>query len=277
MKAAITASERGHSVTLAEKSDRLGGQLHLNRRIPGREELVTAAVDLERNLETLDVDILLNRNIDKGFVKKTAPDAVVLATGALPILPDIPGIDDHKVVMAWDVLEGRATVGQNILIIGGNAVGLETALFLANQGTIPPDVLHFLVANRAETWETMEELVNKGNKSVTVLEMAKRTGQDIGSSTRWTIFAELKRLGVKSITGAKAVGILEGGVEVEKDGQSEVIPTDTVVIAVGSKSQNSLLNDLEGLVSEIHSIGDAKEPRNALEAIREGFVVGLEI
>ena len=123
----------------------------MNRHIPGREEMVTSAVDLERNLEAVNVDILLNRDVDRSFVEETAPDVVVLATGALPILPDIPGIDDQKVVMAWDVLEGQATIGQDIIIIGGNAVGLETALFLANQGTIPPDVLHFLLANRAET------------------------------------------------------------------------------------------------------------------------------
>ncbi len=277
MKAACTAAERGHQVTLAEKSDQLGGQLLLNRNIPGREEMVTAATDLINNLKALDVDLILRKAVDYQFIKETAPDAVVLATGARPFLPDIRGIENQKVVLAWDVLSEKSIVGKKVVIVGGNAVGLETALYLANQGTISPEVLHFLVANRAETWDTMEQLVSKGNKEITVLEMMKKTGQDIGKSTRWTVMAELSRLGVRVITGARAVEVSPEGVKIEKEDGDDLLPADSVVIAAGAKSENSISREIGDLVSEIYTIGDAREPRSAFEAIKEGFITGLKI
>jgi 2,4-dienoyl-CoA reductase (NADPH2) len=277
MKAACTAAERGHHVTLAEKSEKLGGQILLNRVIPGREEIVSLARDLSNNLKALGVNVVLGREADPGFIKDMNPDALVIATGAVPIVPDIPGMNGGNVFQAWDVLSEKAAVGRNVAIVGGNAVGLETALFLASQGTISPETLHFLVANKAESWETIEELISKGNKEVTVIEMTKKAGQDIGASTRWTVLAEAGRLGVKIITGARVVEITESGVKIEKEEGSDFLPADSVVIAAGSKSVETLSAAMAGVVPEIHTIGDAVQPRNGLEAIKEGFLVGLKI
>lgn len=277
MKAGCTAAERGHRVTLVERSGQLGGQLLLNRNIPGREEMVTAAFDLINNLKALNVDLILRKGADYQFIKERAPDAVVLATGARPSLPDIPGIENQHVVLAWDLLSGKSIVGKKVVIVGGNAVGLETALYLANQGTISPEVLHFLVTNRAETWDTIEQLVSKGNKEITVLEMTEKAGQDIGKSTRWTVMAELRRLGVRVITGARAVEIGPEGVKIEKEEGDDFFPADSVVIATGAESENSLSREIGDLVPEIYTIGDASEPRDALEAIKEGFITGLKI
>jgi 2,4-dienoyl-CoA reductase (NADPH2) len=277
MKAACTAAERGHQVTLAERDNELGGQLLLNRNIPGRKEMVTAAADLINNLRALNVNTLLGKEVDQGLVKEMNPDVVILATGASPILPNIPGIETEGVVTAWDVLSRKVHVGENVVIVGGNAVGLETALYLADQGTLAPEVLHFLVANRAESWETLEALVNRGDKHVTVVEMMKRAGEDIGSSTRWTVMMELRRLGVTILTGATAVGIRPEGVEIEKGQKRDLLPADSVVIAAGAEPENSLVDEMVDLVPEIYTIGDAKAPRNALEAIKEGFLTGLKI
>lgn len=277
MKAACTAAERGHEVFLAEKNSVLGGQLLLNESIPGRKEMVTAARDLETNLRALPVKLFLSTEAGVSFVKGIGPDAVILATGAVPSVPDIPGIENDKVVMAWDVLSAKVGTGKRVVIIGGNAVGLETALYLASQGTISPEVLHFLVTHRAETIETIETLLNKGNKEVRVVEMMKRAGQDIGSSTRWTVMAELRRLGVEILTGARAVEIREAGCTIEKDERRHLLPADTVVIAAGSRSENTLAVELKDLVPEIYVVGDAQSPRNALEAIREGFLAGLKV
>jgi hypothetical protein len=89
MKAACTATERGHQVTLAEKYHQLGGQLLLTRHIPGREEMYTTAADLEKNLNTLNVHVLLDTEVDKKFVENMDPDVVVLSTGARPLLPEM--------------------------------------------------------------------------------------------------------------------------------------------------------------------------------------------
>ncbi len=277
MKAACIAAERGHHVILMERGDQLGGQILLNLQIPGRQEMLTVAKDLERNLRALGVDIRLHQEAERSIVEEIHPDAVVVATGAQPIRPDIPGAEGSNVVQAWEVLAGRRGVGGRIVIVGGNAVGLETALYLANVGTLSPDVLHFLVTNRAETWDFIEERLNKGNKEVIVVEMAGRMGQDIGLSSRWTVMAELRRLGVALMTATKAVSISEGGVEVEKADGKGFIKADSVVLAMGSRAEAKIADDIRDLVQEVYVIGDAKEPRNALEAIREGFIVGLNI
>ena len=277
MKAACTAAERGHRVILAEEDKQLGGQLLLNRDIPGRNEIVAAAKDLINNLGSMHVEILLQRKADAGLIKELSPDAVIIATGARPIIPGIDGITDKKVISAWDILSGKGKTGKRIVIVGGNAVGLETAVYLGNIGTISPDTLHFLAKNRAETWDTMEGLINKGIKEVTVVEMLTKYGKDIGVSTRWTILDELKRLGVRIVTGARAVAVREEGLEIEKEEKREMIPADTIVIAVGARSENGLEKELKGLVKEIHVIGDAAGPRKALDAIREGFMAGLKV
>jgi 2,4-dienoyl-CoA reductase (NADPH2) len=277
MKAACTAAERGHHVTLVEKAERLGGQVLLNHAIPGRAEMLSLARDLRNNLWALGVNVVLGREADAGFIKDMKPDALVIATGAVPNSPDIPGKDGGNVFSAWDVLSEQIQVGRRVVIVGGNAVGLETALFLAVQGTISPETLHFLVANKAETWETIEELVNKGNKDITVIEMTKRAGQDIGSSTRWTVMAELSRLGVKVITNTRVVEISSDGVRIEKEAGGEILPADSVILATGSKSVDAFSGPVTGVVQEVYRIGDAVQPRNALEAVKEGFLIGLKI
>jgi 2,4-dienoyl-CoA reductase (NADPH2) len=276
VKAAITASDRGHRVALVEKTGRLGGQLLLNEKIPGREEILLAARDLERHLRIRPVEIFLRQEADEAFIREHTPDALVLATGASPVLPSLPGIDQPNVVMAWDVLAGRSKVGKKVVIVGGNAVGLETALHLASQGTLSPEVLHFLMINKAESPEILKELLNRGNKEVCVVEMTRKVGQDLGISTRWTVLAELKRLGVKIMAGAKAIEVTEAGLKIEKEGGEEILPADSIVIATGSKSENALAS-VKNLAAEVVVIGDAKRPRNALEAIREGFITGLTI
>jgi 2,4-dienoyl-CoA reductase (NADPH2) len=277
MKAACTAAARGHKVILAEKTNRLGGQLLLNRDIPGRGEMVKAAEDLINNMHSSQVEILLETEADAAFVNKLSPDALILATGAAPIMPDIDGIADEKVISAWDLLSGMGKTGKRVVIIGGNAVGLETAIYLSHIGTISPETLHFLAVHRAETWDTMEALISRGIKEVTVVEMLTKYGRDIGVSTRWSVLDELKRMGVRIIAGARAVAVRKEGLEIEKGESREIIPADSIVTAVGAKPENILEKTLKGLVKEIHVVGDAAGPRKALDAIREGFMAGLRV
>jgi 2,4-dienoyl-CoA reductase (NADPH2) len=278
MKAAVTAAQRGHRVVLAEKEGRLGGQLLMNRDIPGRRELVTAAEDLINQVRGLDIEVHLGQEVTLGWVKELAPDRVILASGALPAVPDLPGVNSGNVVQAWEVIQGQVKAGEQVVILGGNAVGLETALLLAHQGTLSPDVLYFLASCRAESWDTLEDLMDTGNKQVTIVEMAKRAGKDIGQSTRWTVMAELKRLGVRVLTQTKALAVTSAGLEVEREEEGKtLLPADTVVLAAGSRSVNSLESELTGAGFETRVVGDAVSPRNALEAIKEGFFAGLDI
>ncbi len=110
-----------------------------------------------------------------------------------------------------------------------------------------------------------------------MVEMTQKIGQGTGISTRWIIMSEIRRLGVTMLKGSKAVGITPEGLEIEGEQGPGFLATDSIVIAAGSRSENKLADDIKELVSELYIIGDAKEPRNALEAIREGFLTGLKI
>jgi len=186
-------------------------------------------------------------------------------------------VDLAHVVQSWDVLQNRVSTGRRVVVIGGGAVGVETALFLGEKGTLSGEAVKFLLVNKAETPEDLYEMATQGTKDVVLIEMIKKVGKDIGLTTRGTVMAELGRLGVKIMTGTKAVGIRHDGLEIENAEGSGFIPADSVVIAAGSKAENSLQKQIEGLVGDLYLIGDAKEPRNALEAIKEGYLAGLAI
>ena len=274
MEAARVAAFRGHRVSLYEKAEKLGGQLHLAAAPPGRGEFLTFVSYLERQMKAQNVAVYTRTEITPEYVELEKPDVVVVATGAEPWASEIKGINRPNVVMAWDVLSGRVDAGKEVVVIGGGAVGLGTAIFLARKGTIDGDTLRFLMANQAETFETLNSLLFRGVKKVTVVEMLNRLGQDLGRSTRWTIMQDLWRLSIKTMTHTQAKEITDRGVIVDRGGQENLIRGDTVVVATGAKAVNALYKKLQGRASEIYLIGDAKTPRKALEAVAEGLAVG---
>jgi 2,4-dienoyl-CoA reductase-like NADH-dependent reductase (Old Yellow Enzyme family)/thioredoxin reductase len=278
MKAAITAAERGHAVTLFEKSDVLGGQLNLAAIPPGREEFWTAVEDLDVQLDDAGVELYLETEATPQLLASEGYDAVVVATGARQSVPPIPGIDGPNVVMAWDILEGKQDPeGENIVIIGGGAVGSETAMYVASIGTISADTLFYLFMNNGEDIETLKELCSRGTKKVTVVEMLEKVCRDVGVSTRWTILQDMRHLGIDMRRNAVARRIEKDRVVVETGGVEEEIPADTVIIAAGSCPADELYEELKDRGMEVYVVGDAKQARKAIEAIQEGYEIGLTI
>ncbi|MGE5370633.1 MAG: FAD-dependent oxidoreductase [Solirubrobacterales bacterium] len=277
MEAARVAALRGHQVTLWERSDRLGGQLHLAAAPPGREDFALLADYLAESLRVLKVEVKtgMTANVDK--VKAFAPDALIVATGASPLQIPVKGIDRANVVQAWDWLDQRFETGTDIVVIGGGAVGCETALALAHIGTVDPETLQFLTVHQVESPEKLYQLSTRGIKRITLIEQQPKIGRDIGRSSKWVISIDLPRFGVEIMTSTRMVAIEDTGVVVERNGEQSVIKADTVVIAVGSKANRELYEQLKDTAPEVYPIGDAVRPRKAMEAIQEGFEIGNRI
>lgn len=271
LSAAAEAAARGHRVELYEKSDILGGQLNLAGALEERKEFITLKNALISKALRAGVTMHTGAEADQGLLERLNPGAVIMASGGRPITPRIPGIDGANVVQAWDVLAGRAHVGENVVIIGGGAVGIETGVHIAKMGTLDPHALHFLFLHQAEDEKTLRELCTRGTKKVRIVEMLPRLGKDIGMSTRWVEMQLLKLYHVETMTGVTVTAITGDGVVVQADGIDETISCDTVVAAVGTSPVNDLEQALRTGVWQVYVAGDARGPRKAYEAIHEGF------
>ncbi|OFW00634.1 MAG: hypothetical protein A3G20_05835 [Acidobacteria bacterium RIFCSPLOWO2_12_FULL_59_11] len=268
---------RGHTVSLYEKADRLGGQINLSAIPPGREELANIPVYFSKQLNKLGVKVNLGREVNSQLISQEKPDAVVVATGAEPLVPDLPGLNRNQVITAWDALYGEAPVGRRVVVLGGGSVGCETAIYLAQRGAIDAETFAFLTSYGACDPQTALRLTMKGNKDVSLIEMQTRIGQDFGKGNRWVFMGEIKRLGIKVITKAEVTAITDEGVKIKIGAQEQLIPADTVVLAVGSRPNNRLYAEIKDKVAETYLIGDAQKPRRALDAIHEGFELGCRI
>jgi 2,4-dienoyl-CoA reductase (NADPH2) len=275
MTAAITAARRGHRVTLLERGPEPGGQLRLTQNLSGRPEMATLLADLVGQLAREPVDVKLDTEATPELVRQLRPDTVVVATGARPVAPGIEGADLPHVVQAWDVLSGSARVGRRVVVIGGGAVAVDTALDLARRGTLDGETLRFLLLSGAEDPDALRERCLRGSHRVTLVEMEKKIGRGIGKTTRWTLTGELKLHGVELRGGTAARRITDEGVWVSTDEEDHLLPADTVVLAVGAEPVSWLAEALED--HEVVLVGDAKAPRRAFEAIHEGFQAGMEI
>ena len=248
MEAARVATLRGHKVIIWEKNDHLGGNLITASLAPHKEETACLTDYLTNQMKKLKVNVQLNKEATIDTILKEGADEVILATGAKQITPDLPGIKANNVVMALDVLKGISTTGDNAVIIGGGLIGCETAEFLRSQG-----------------------------KDVSIIEMLPKIARNIGPSTRWSVTMRIARWGIKQYTSSKVIRITDEGVEIEREGNPEIVKADTVVIAAGMEAQNKLFNMLREKLPNIHAIGDCSQARRMLEAIHEGYALGQKL
>jgi 2,4-dienoyl-CoA reductase (NADPH2) len=277
INAALAAAAKGHLVTLHESGIKLGGQLHLAGASPGRQEFLVFADDLARQLALTDVRVVLNSEVDGELLARETPDSLIAATGGRPVMPNIPGADLDHVVQAWDVLPRKWFPGEHITVIGGGAVGVETALMLAEQGTLSGEELKFLLVNGAESMTELQRLAVEGSKKVTLIEVIDKIGANFGKSTKWTMLQDVQRFGIKTRINTRVLEIQKEGVLVETGGETELVMADTVILAVGTESNNSLQKIAAelGIVCEV--IGDAQKPATVFEATHQGFRAGRSI
>ena len=246
MEAARGAAIKGHEVHLYESAEQLGGQFVAAAYPPFKGEFATYPSWLLRKLKMSGVNIHSQTPLTKELVLEQKPDKVIIATGAKPVIPGIPGVSLPNVVLAEDVLRGRCGTGLNVLVAGGGMVGAETASFLATQS----------------------------KESVSIVEMRHEIGMDMAAGIRDDLKDVLNKHFVVIMTDTKVLSITEQGVKLHNRDGEFLYPCDTVVLAVGTVSNNQLSEELKD-VCETVTVGDAKEARKAVQATREGFLAGL--
>lgn len=249
MQAAVAAAKRGHKVTLFEKEAKLGGQLNIAALPPFKGDIFPWLDYLVSQVENTGVKVELNTDATSEIVTRKKPNAVIIAAGGTPVMPDVPGIDRPNVATAQDVLSGKAKVGQNVVIIGGGMVGCETGHYLAEQG-----------------------------KTVTIIEILKRMANDMFLMTRRRLMDGLRNKKVTLLASTTCEEIRADSVLVTTtEGKKETIPADTVIVAAGYAANDRLYKALEGKVPEIYCIGNSAKPRRIFEANSEGYQAGLDL
>lgn len=252
MRAAATAAERGHRVTLFEKSPALGGQLRLADKVPEKDKIDWLKDYLISQLDKAQVEVRLSTEVSARQLRQLAPDMVVLATGAKPKLPNIMGVDLPHVGTAWSVIEGMWRINEKrVAVIGGNAVGSETALYLAQDAT----------------------------NQITVVEMAPELASDMEPFAQ---AATRKRLEAAPNVQVRLRSPLaeirpDGIIVTNQAGQPEFIAADAVVLAVGSAPAQELAADLHDERFEVYAVGDCTAPATIPAALYDGWILGCSI
>jgi len=246
IQAALTAKARGHKVVLYDAGE-LGGQFRLAFLPPGKKNMEKPFKTFVNTIKRSGVELHLNQKIDAGFIINKNPDNVILATGAIPVSVDIPGLQDY--VFGEDVLDDKKKIGKDVLIIGGGMIGLETAEYLVGEG-----------------------------HNITIVEMLDELGRGMVPLTKKMLLKKLEKHDVKIIMKNSVTRFENGNAYIGNDSGDKLLGAfDTIVVAVGTRKVDDLAKPLADSNINVHVIGDAKEPRRIYDAVREGYTIGMTI
>ena len=278
LSCAAVAAERGHSVTLFEKSAELGGQFNLAKKVPGKLEFAESIAYYAERLKRAGVKTVLGH--EAGAAELAPFDEVVIATGIDPRTPDIPGVDSKQVVGYAEVIAGRAKVGANVVILGAGGIGFDTALYLLEGGSRSS----LEAPAFAEHWGIDMKVNGPGGLDgqgtthapahrITMLKRSTTSfGHTLGKTTGWVHRMELARNRVAMVKGVEYRRIDGAGVHVVVDGKEQVFPADTVILCAGQEPHRGLADALEKAGRKPHLIGGAKlaSELDAKRAMLEG-------
>jgi len=251
MQAAITASSRGHKVVVYEEKDELGGALRIASSPPFKGDMKRFMEWMIRKAGRSRAQIRLGTMATPDLVREDMPDVLIVAVGAEPVIPDIPGVKGNNVVWAGDIDTGKANTGERVVIAGAGLTGCETALMLGQEG-----------------------------KKVTIIDMIseREIAGDTSLVNRITLMEMLDKNGVKFKTEVKLEELTgKGAIVRDKAGSRIEVPADTVVLSLGVRALRERVEEFRGLAKELHVIGDCARPRNLMAAIHEGFNITAEM
>jgi 2-enoate reductase len=250
MEAARVCALRGHDVALYERSDRLGGTLHVAGRADFKQDIARLLVYQVGQLETSNnVRIRLMTDVTPDAIKSESPDVVFVATGSAPLCEaDIRGLGDARWVTPDDVYRDNLPDGKTACIVGGGSVGCETALYLAKQG-----------------W------------SVVLVEMLEAVTADLFDANRLMLLELLKQYGVNLLTRSKVREAGASFVLVDTPGGEKRFATDLLILCTGRQPVNGLGQAVREHVKEVYVIGDSVAPRKIKDAVWEAYKLAITV
>lgn len=284
MSCAKTLAERGHSVTLFDAQPELGGQLNIARRIPGKEEFKETIRYFDTMLKKYGVEVKLNTYITSESLIEQGFEEVVLATGVIPRIPEIPGINGPNVLSYVDVVLKGKPVGKRAVVMGAGGIGFDVSILLTDPGH------SFTTDNYLKEWgirKTIDKDGGLGSKEtptgVREVTMLKRSnskfGATLGKTTGWIHKTSLEDRKVNQISGVTYKEIESDGIVIEVKGETKKIPCDTVVICAGQDPNRALLEPLQKAKIPVHLIGgaDLASELDAKRAIDQGTRLAVSI
>lgn len=271
LQAAAIAGQKGHDVTVYEKTDHIGGQWYYASRNPWGEnsdkywddEEFTRFVDhLKAQCDKANVKFKMNTTVTKEMLKEEKPDSVVIATGAVPEVPEIKGIDNRKVVSMFDVFTGKVKVGKNVVILGGSGAAISLALYIIGK----------------------HEKAGYNDGNIAMIGPEKRFGLDVNPSYIWRYRLRLKKFNVGQFTFGKVKEISDEGVladwtivnpkaKTKEKFENQMIKADTIILA--TLIPNEEIGYGTYSKADVSKIGDCMWVRRGIDAIQDGYRLGM--
>ena len=283
---AVTAAERGHSVVLIEAAAEIGGQFNIAKTIPGKEEFYETLRYFRRQLELKGVEQRLNTRADVATLLQEGFDDIVLATGVVPRMPDIEGINHPKALSYLDVLRDGKAVGQRVAVVGAGGIGFDVCELLTHSGASASQVPAKFYAE----WGIDTRYAGRGGLQPAHLEAPARqvhllqrktskVGDQLGKTTGWIHRTGLKARGVQMSAAVSYQRIDDAGLHVHIDGQDHTLAVDHVVICAGQEPQRELHAGLAAGHTSVHLIGgaDVAAELDAKRAILQGTTLAASI
>jgi 2,4-dienoyl-CoA reductase-like NADH-dependent reductase (Old Yellow Enzyme family)/thioredoxin reductase len=248
MMAAKVATLRGHRVILIERDNKLGGQLYAAEAAPLRQGWREFREALTAEIGRLPIEVRLKTPLTLELVDQLKPDAIILALGADAAAPKIPGVTQSHVFSSRDILLDQAKAKGKVVVIGGGCAGAQTAEYLALQ-----------------------------KRPTTIVEMTPNVAIEAPIDDRALLLGRLAKLKVTSLTETKVLSIGEREVTIQGKSGEQKLPADTVVLCLGSHSNDNLVAALKSKVSQVLTVGDAQKPRRVTDATAEGALAALQL
>ncbi len=279
MASAAALGERGHTVTLIDQADAIGGQFNYARQIPGKEEFAETLRYFDQQLRALNVDVRLGQPADAAGLLAASYDAIVIATGITPRHVHFPGGDDPRVLGYVDVLAHHAPVGHRVAIIGAGGIGFDVAEYLAQ--AVPSPTTD--IARWADEWGIDRTLTHRAGLKPAVSEAPERDiwllqrtpgrlGARLNKTTGWVHRATLKAKRVHMLGGVRYDRFDDAGLHLTVDGKSQTLVVDNVIVCAGQEPNRHLADALITAGATVHVIGgaDVAAELDAKRAIDQG-------